>query len=163
MEFAPVSTGRGHACVEHARKGVVSMKSRVAMLAGLFASVMATASCESSNPTPATFAGPTSVSNLLLPRLDGLWGGDLTLTAVEGGTGPARNAGVLACVGATFDRAIGEVNYNSLDITQTGTDLTAKLVSARTGLACTYKGTIGSGNNLVLHAEVCTPKTLQIR
>ena len=35
---------------------------------------------------------------------------------------------------------IGEVNYNSLAITQSGTDLTAKLVSERTGLACTYTG-----------------------
>ena len=58
---------------------------------------------------------------------------------------------------------IGEVNYNSLDVTQTGTDLNATLVSAGTGLACTYKGKIGSGNNVVLHAEVCTPKVLTIR
>ena len=143
------------------------MKSRAAMLAGLLVSVMATASCENTtDPTPVipgTPAGPSSVSNLLLPRLEGLWGGDLTLSAVAGGTGPARNAGAFGCVGAAFDGVIGEVNYNSLSITQSGTDLTAKLVSAGTGLACTYTGTIGSGNNLVLHAEVCTPKTLTIR
>ena len=140
------------------------MKSRAAMLAGLFASVMATASCENSvDPTPPTPAGPSSVSNLLLPRLDGLWGGDLTFTAIGSGTGPARDAGAFGCVGAAFDGAIGEVNYNSLSIKQSGTDLTAQLVSAGTGLACTYTGKIGSGNNLVLHADVCTPKTLTFR
>ena len=103
------------------------------------------------------------MSNLLLPRLEGLWGGDLTLSAIGGGTGAARDAGGFGCVGAAFDEVIGEVNYNSLAITQSGTDLTAKLVSAGTGLACTYTGKIGSGNNLVLHADVCTPKTLTIR
>ncbi len=103
------------------------------------------------------------MSNLLLPRFDGLWGGDLTLSAIGGGTGAARDAGGFGCVGAAFDDVIGEVNYNSLAITQSGTDLTAKLVSAGTGLACSYTGKIGSGNNLVLHAAVCTPKTLTIR
>ena len=139
------------------------MTSRAALLAGLFASVMATASCENS-PTqvPATPAGPSSLSNLLLPRLDGVWGGDLTLTQVSGGTGAARNAGALECVGAAFDDAIGEVNYNSLSITQSGTNLTAKLVSAGSGVACTYEGKIGSGNYLVMHAEECTPKPLII-
>ena len=62
------------------------MTSRAAMLAGLFASVMATASCgKSPNQIPATPAGPSSISDLLLPRLGGLWGGDLTLSAVSGG------------------------------------------------------------------------------
>jgi len=140
------------------------MKSRAAMLAGLFASVMATASCENSvDPIPPTPAGPSSVSNLLLPRLAGVWGGDLTLSSIGGGTGAARNAGGFGCVGAAFDEVIGEVNYNSLAITQSGTELTAKMVSAGTGLACSYTGKIGSGNTLVLHADVCTPKTLTIR
>ena len=139
------------------------MTSRAALFAGLLASVVATASCgESVNRLPATPAGPSSLSDLLLPRLNGLWGGDLTLIEVAGGTGAARNAGALECVGAAFDDVIGEINYNSLAITQSSTELTAKLVSERTGLACTYKGTIGSGNNLVMHAEACTPKTLTI-
>lgn len=140
------------------------MTSRAAMLAGLFASVMATASCgKSPNQIPATPAGPSSISDLLLPRLSGVWGGDLTLTAVAGGTGPARNAGGLGCVGAAFDEVIGATSAHTLSITQSGTDVTAKLVSAGTGLACTYKGTVGSGNTLVLHAEVCTQQPLTIR
>ena len=140
------------------------MTSRAALFAGLLASAVATASCgESVNRVPATPAGPSSLSDLFLPRLNGLWGGDLTLIEVAGGTGAARNAGALECVGAAFDDVIGETNYNSLAITQSSTDLTAKLVSERTGQACTYKGTIGSGTNLVMHAEVCTPKILTIR
>ena len=139
------------------------MTSRAALLAGLFASVMATASCGNSpNQVPATPVGPSSLSDLLLPRLGGLWGGDLTLTQVSGGTGAARNAGALECVGAAFDEVIGEVNYNSLSITQTGQNLTAKMVSAGNGIACTYEGKIGAGNNLVMHAEECTPKVLYI-
>ena len=139
------------------------MTSRAALFAGLLASAVATASCgESVNAVPVTPVGPSSLSDLLLPRLNGLWGGDLTLIEVAGGTGAARNAGALACVGAAFAGVVGEVNYNSLAITQSGTDLTAKLVSESTGLACTYKGTIGSGTNLVMQAEACTPKTLTI-
>jgi hypothetical protein len=139
------------------------MTSRAALFAGLLASAVATASCgESVNAVPVTPVGPSSLSDLLLPRLNGLWGGDLTLVDIAGGTGAARNAGALACVGAAFAGVVGEVNYNSLAITQSGTDLTAKLVSESTGLACTYKGTIGSGTNLVMQAEACTPKTLTI-
>lgn len=39
--------------------------------------------------------------------------------------------------------------------------MTAKLVSSTTGLACSYQGRIGSGNNLVQHAESCQPDTFQ--
>ena len=140
------------------------MNSRAALIAGLFASAMATASCgDSVNGTPATPAtptGPSSLSELLLPRLSGNWGGELRLTGVTGGTGPALNAGALACVGAAFDKVIGERNDHTLLITQSGSDLTAKLVSSSTGLACEYTGRIGSGNNFVLHAEQCTEKPL---
>jgi hypothetical protein len=139
------------------------MTSRAALFAGLLASAVATASCgESVNAVPVTPVGPSSLSDLLLPRLNGLWGGDLTLIDIAGGTGAARQAGALECVGADFGKVIGEVNYNSLAITQSGTDLTAKLVSEGTGLACTYKGTIGSGTNLAMHAEECTLKPLTI-
>jgi len=142
------------------------MNSRAALIAGLFASAMATASCgDSVNGTPATPAtptGPSSLSELLLPRLNGNWGGELRLTGVTGGTGPALRAGALACVGAAFDKVVGERNDHTLLITQSGSDLTAKLVSSSTGLACEYTGRIGSGNNFVLHAEQCTEKILSV-
>ena len=88
------------------------MNSRAALIAGLFASAMATASCEDSvNGTPASPAtptGPSSLSDLLLPRLGGNWGGELTLNGVTGGTGPAVNAGSTWCEGAAFARVLGE-------------------------------------------------------
>ena len=72
------------------------MTSRAALFAGLLASAMATASCgESVNSVPSLRSGPSSLSDLLLPQLNGLWGGDLTLIDVAGGTGaggtPARS------------------------------------------------------------------------
>ena len=142
------------------------MNSRAALIAGLFASAMATASCgdrvNGTPATPATPTGPSSLSELLLPRLNGNWGGELRLTGVTGGTGPALRAGALACVGAAFDKVVGERNDHTLLITQSGSDLTAKLVSSSTGLACEYTGRIGSGNNFVLHAEQCTEKILSV-
>ena len=142
------------------------MNSRAALIAGLFASALATASCEDVNGTPATPAtptGPSSLSELLLPRLNGNWGGELRLTGVTGGTGPALRAGALACVGAAFDKVVGERNDHTLLITQRGGDLKATLVSSSTGLACDYAGRIGSGNSFVLHSEPqCKEKPLSI-
>jgi len=137
------------------------MNTRAALLAGLFASVMATASCgESVFRVPAEPSGPSSLSDLLLPRLSGSWGGTLALTGIAGGTGPARAAGAVECVGAAFDEVVGEINDHTLSITQASSELTAKLVSTTTGLACDYKGRLGAGNTFVLHAERCTQVTL---
>ena len=140
------------------------MKSRAALLAGLFASVMATASCgENATQTPTAPVGPSSLSDLLLPRLGGLWAGTLTFNGVAGGgTAATRDAGLVACVGAAFDGVAGEINDYSLTIEQSGANLTGKLVSSTTGLACTYKGQIGSGNNLVLHTDTCQPDTFRM-
>ena len=137
------------------------MKSRAALFAGLFASVMATASCgEDPFRTPVAPVGPSSLSDVLQPRLSGNWGGELQLDSVAGGTGAARTAGLADCPGVSFDKVVGERNIHTLSITQSGSDLTAKLVSARTGLACEYTGRIGSGNSFVLHAEKCTEEDL---
>lgn len=140
------------------------MTSRAALFAGLLASVVATASCgESVNRVPATPAGPSSLSDLLLPRLTGLWGGDLTFNGVSGGgTGIARDAGLVACAGAAFDAVTGEINGHTLEITQSGENVTAKLWSSTTGLACEYEGRVGSGNNLVLHADGCKPSSFKL-
>jgi hypothetical protein len=142
------------------------MNSRAALIAGLFASVMATASCgDSVNGTPATPAtptGPSSLSELLLPRLSGNWGGELILGGVTGGNGAAVNAGVTWCDGASFAQVLGERNESTLLITQSGSDLTAKMVSASNGLACEYTGRIGSDKTFVLHAEQCTQKPLNL-
>jgi hypothetical protein len=140
------------------------MNSRAALIAGLVAAAMATASCgESVNGipvTPAAPTGPSSLSELLSPRLGGNWGGELRLDSVAGGTGAARTAGASECVGAAFDKVVGEKTDHTLSITQSGSDVTAKLVSTATGLACEYKGRLGSGNTFVLHADQCTEKAL---
>jgi hypothetical protein len=136
------------------------MKSRAALFAGLFASVMATSCGENITHTPVSPTGPSSLSDLLLPRLGGNWGGELTLGGVGGGTGPAVKAGGLECTAAAFDKVFGEKNDYTMSITQSGSDLTAKLISSNTGLACEYEGRIGSNNSFVLHTESCTPKVL---
>lgn len=137
------------------------MNSRAALVAGLFASVMATVSCgDTSSQAPVSPVGPSTLSNLLLPRLGGNWGGELTLSGVTGGTGPAVNAGSTWCEGAEFARVLGEKNEYTLSITQSGNDLTAKMVSASNGLACTYTGRVGTENTFVLHSEECTQKRL---
>jgi len=132
------------------------MKSRAALFAGLFASVMATSCGENLNQPAPTPTGPSSLSELLSPKLSGNWGGDLTLIEVAGGTGVARTAGLAACTGAAFDKVIGERNYNTLSIAQSSGDLTATLVSAGTGLSCEYKGHVGANSTFVLDAQKCT-------
>ena len=137
------------------------MNSRSALVAGLFASVMATVSCgENVNQTPVTPVGPSSLSELLQPRLAGNWGGELTLSGVTGGTGPAVNAGATGCDGASFAQVLGEKNDYTLSITQSGSNLTATMISASNGLSCDYKGTVGSASTFVLHSDKCTQKPL---
>jgi hypothetical protein len=133
------------------------MNSRAALVAGLFASVMATVSCgENTNAVPVPPTGPSSLSSLLLPKLGGNWGGDLTLGGVQGGAGPAVNAGVTGCDGASFAQVLGEKNEYTLTIKQTGSDLNALMVSASNGLSCDYSVSVGSGSTLALHSESCS-------
>ena len=134
------------------------MKTRVVLSVGVFAAAMLAGGCGPNltavPPGPAT--GPTTLAPLLLPQLDGVWGGEVTLTAITGGTGPAVNAGAQACGGAAFMNVLGETNFNSLSMKQTGTDLEARLASGGTGLACTYTGQVGSNGTLVLDSDSCS-------
>jgi hypothetical protein len=99
-----------------------------------------------------------------LPKLDGVWAGDLTLLDIVGGTGPARNAGAQACGGAAITAVLNESTSHSLSIKQDGLDLTARLTSAGTGLGCTYKGRVGSNSSaLVLDAASCDASALTFR
>ena len=132
------------------------MNSRAALFAGLFASVLATTSCgDFPERAPVSPVGPSSLSDLLVPRLGGNWGGELTLSGVTGGTGPAVNAGATWCEGADFARVLGEKNEYTMVITQDGKDLTVSMVSAANGLACDYTGHIGSENTFVLQSAEC--------
>lgn len=139
------------------------MKRHLALHTGLLAAILTTAACgENLTATPPAPTGPTTLAPLLLPRVDGVWGGNLTLADITGGTGPARTAGILACGGATFQQVLGESNLHSLSIKQTGTDVTARLTSAGTGLACSYTGRVAS-NTLVLDAATCDAPALVFR
>ena len=131
------------------------MKTR-ALQVGLFVVVMTGAGCgEKLRPDTPRLAGPSSLAPLLAPRLEGVWGGQLALTGIAGGTGPARSAGYLACIGDAFTAVVGEANEHNLSISQAedGT-VTAKLSSATTGLSCDYAGRIGN-NTLVLSSTSC--------
>jgi hypothetical protein len=132
------------------------MSTRVNLCAGVFVAAM-TVGCGPNltavPPGPST--GPTTLAPLLLPRLDGVWGGDLTLAAIAGGAGSARDAGAQRCAGVALSNVVGETTINTLSITQDGSDLSARLVSASTGLACTYTGKVGNGT-IVLDSDSCT-------
>jgi hypothetical protein len=137
------------------------MERRVALHLGLFTLLITgVGGCgDKITTTPVAPTGPTTLSPLLLPRVDGLWGGPVVLTGIAGGTGAARNAGAIACVGEAFNAVIGETNDNTLSIIQNGANVTAVLASAGTGLTCAYTGRISNnGTNI----EDPTPNTLSL-
>lgn len=140
------------------------MKTRGAWAAALLALGLTAVACgENLNAPPPGPTGPSSLSPLFLPRIDGTWGGSLILTGVAGGTGPARTAAAVECVGEAFGAVIGESNEHRLSITQSGTALSATLASATTGLACSYSGRVGSAGSFQLHAFSCEPNLLLFR
>jgi hypothetical protein len=116
--------------------------------------ITATAACSGTPTTPSPTFVPT-LAPLLIPRVAGLWGGTMTLNPVTGGTGVVPSAGLLDCVGDTFNRVIGQANEVTLEITQDGRALEAKLRSSSTGLACTYTGTVGVEGTIALDAVSC--------
>jgi hypothetical protein len=108
--------------------------------------------------SPAVPAGPTTLRPFLeqtsdagVAQLSGVWSGPLVLTAIFGGTGAVADALALQCVGDAFAARIGSDNVSSLVIAQDGRALTARLVSAETGLAGTYAGT-AAATQMVLDA-----------
>jgi len=133
------------------------MKTCVNLHAGLFALAVMAAGCGPNvTAVPPGPTGPTTLTPLLLPRLDGVWGGEMQLTLIAGGTGPAREAGIHACGGDAFINVLGESNFNSLSIKQDGREIDARLASAGTGLACTYAGQVGLDGILALDSQSCS-------
>ena len=134
------------------------MKTCVNLPTGLFAAAVLVAGCGPNltavPPTPTT--GPTTLAPLLLPQLDGVWGGEMQLTGIASGTGPAREAGIHACGGDAFISVLGESNFSSLSIKQDGRELEARLASAETGLSCTYTGLVGTNGLVTLASDSCT-------
>lgn len=100
---------------------------------------------------------PTSQS-LFAPQFSGNWAG----TAVLSSVGPVVNG---ECVGPALQTQIGTSAGSenvTLSIAQDANELAARLASASTGLACTYKGTSFS-NTLALDAATCDAPMLIIR
>jgi hypothetical protein len=147
------------------------MNSRLALPSGLVLLAVLAASCGDKIEVGSTSpVGPSTLAPLFAPRLEGIWGGLVTLDrVVEGGNGSSRAAGDIECVGQAFNAVVGETIDTTLTITQTtGTDVTARLVSSGsldfpgTGLACAYTGRV-TNRTLVLDATQCTEKQLNFQ
>ena len=138
------------------------MKYGIVKRAALLATMVATVAC---GPAPTTPTAPTvaSLAPLLLPRVGGLWAGPWAFDHISGGTGIVASAGTLECAGITFAAVLGQSNDSTLDITQDGDKVDARLRSAETGLACSYTGSIGTNGGMVLDATSCWEEPLVLR
>ena len=98
----------------------------------------------------------SSNSGLTLPspviaNVNGMWRGSTTLVAVTGGE----------CVGPTLSPSVGGTGTSTLAVEQDGSDVTAKLTSAETGLGCQYTGRV-TLNSLALDAASCSAEPVNI-
>lgn len=116
------------------------MNGRATRATVLAASLLAAGCTTPGTPTP---AGPSP----FVAQLGGVWGGTMTLATVTGGE----------CIGATL--VVGAADPVSMSVLQNDTDLTARVTSAGTGLACNYAGR-ASLNSLVLDASSCDAEVL---
>ena len=123
---------------------------RVALLGAL---AISTASC-AGDPVTTSPSG----QSLFTPQFGGNWNG----TAVLSNVGPVVNG---ECVGPALQAQIGTsagTENVTLAVTQDSDAITARLASATSGLACTYKGTTAQ-NTLALDAASCDAPMLIIR
>jgi hypothetical protein len=128
-------------------------------------------------PTPPTAPTLTTFQPILEPILnpkpavDGVYQGTMLFTGVTGGTGALRQAGTTECTAEAYVAAFNngnQFNDASMSITQDKTiitNVTVRLASEETGLACKFTGAIGSANGLISDAlpEDCTGTTLILR
>jgi hypothetical protein len=99
-----------------------------------------------------------SGQSLFTPQYSGNWIGSANLTGVT----PVVRGG---CASPSLETLIGSDYGNekvTLAISQDGNTLEARLASATTGLACTYKGTTEL-NTLALDAATCDAPALNLR
>ena len=81
----------------------------------------------------------------IIANVSGMWRGPTTLVGVTGGE----------CVGALMSAAVGAVDTRTLAIVQEGTEVSANVTSADTGLGCQYTGRVAL-NTLALDASSCS-------
>lgn len=90
-------------------------------------------------------SGPTAPSAPQIAQVGGVWAYRDTATSVSGGE----------CVGAALQGAVGSVSTGTIQITQTGSSLTATATDDSTGSNCSYTGTAGS-NSMALNGTFCS-------
>ena len=114
---------------------------RPGLLGAVLVAVMA-AGCSESPMTPTAPSESPFVT-----QFTGMWNGAMQLQSVSGGE----------CVGADLRAAASTASpdVGTVAITQDGSDVTAIVRSASTGLTCRYRGT-ASLANFALSAEDCT-------
>lgn len=125
------------------------MKPSRGACAALLTAALAAAGC-AQDDNPAAIAGPSPF--VPISQVSGFWSGTLERDTVTGGE----------CVGLDPSIFIPPVQEVTGVISQSGTDLTARLTSSTTGLACSYAGS-GTVNSFVLDASTCDATVLVVR
>ncbi len=138
------------------------MNYRCAMRALALTTIVTATACGQAPGTP-TAPTVSSFRDLLLPKVEGLWDGNMTFTSISGGTGIVANAGSLDCIGLNFKAVLGQSNDSRLQIVQDGLKVEGRLTSSETGLACSYTGSIGANGGMVLDAVSCSESPLAFR
>lgn len=141
----------------------------------LLALTLGAAACTEPSATPTT-PSLTTLSPIVnpAPQVGGLYSGVTTLTSVSGGAGAQSSAGGADCVQTAFTSVLNQSDTMSMSLTQDATTgaVTARITASGldplvsgTGLSCTYKGTLGSSNGIILDAEAgsCTGANLIMR
>lgn len=121
------------------------MRVRAAMQGALLTLALSAIGCGVDNPVgvaPSPF----------VTRIEGVFAGPLTLTAVRGGE----------CVGPILASEIGVDALGVVSVAQTGTGISATLTDGESGLSCRYSGTAGIGA-LALNSAVCEAPTIIYR
>ena len=93
---------------------------------------------------------PSAAPTPPIAQVGGAWAYIRTLTSVSGDD----------CVSALLESSVGEVERGTLEITQTGTSLTAIGTSDGTGLRCSYTGSVGA-DEVSLNGTQCTPGVIR--
>jgi hypothetical protein len=108
--------------------------------AALLVAGVVSSGCGASNENPGMVLPSPIVANV-----SGMWQGPTTLVSATGGE----------CVGALMSAAVGGVDTRTLAMVQEGTEVTARVTSADTGLGCQYTGRVAL-NSLALDAASCS-------
>jgi hypothetical protein len=130
---------------------IVSLRIKEMLCAAL---LLASSSACSYQPT-----GGATIPSPLVAQVSGTWTGPLGLSQVS-----APLAGTLQCVGTALQtlQASAPTDTMTLIVSQDGADLSGRLTTENSGLACSYTGTATAGA-MVLNAPACDAPALVVR